>query len=94
MTTPVTDPDYKELDFEIGRRLPLAKHLKDSRLSILVFRRRTLRAFIPADHVFHLTLSLIANVDELQPVESTPWRRGLGNGHLKLRAENSARLSR
>jgi hypothetical protein len=59
MTTPVTDPDYKELDFEIGRRLPLAKHLKDSRLSILVFRRRTLRAFIPADHVFHLTLSLL-----------------------------------
>src|SRR5204863_7849176 len=54
---------YEKLDFEIRRRLPLPKHFKDSRLGILVLRRRPLRAFVPADHVFHFNL----------PYQKTDW---------------------
>src|SRR5712691_1248309 len=54
MPAPIAHPHYEELDLKIGGCLPLPKHLKDSRLSILVLRRRTLRPFVPADHVFHL----------------------------------------
>src|SRR2546426_9583620 len=53
MPAPLAHTHYKELDLEVGRRLPLTKHFKDSLLSILVFHRRTLRAFEPADHVLH-----------------------------------------
>src|SRR5690349_9758234 len=53
VTAPLPDSDHKEVDLEIGWRLPLAKHLKYSFLCILVFRGRTLRAFEPADHVLH-----------------------------------------
>src|SRR3989442_4317978 len=59
MPAPLAHTHYEELDLKIGWRLPLAKHIKDSLLSILVLRRRTLRAFEPADHVFHL-ISFIA----------------------------------
>jgi hypothetical protein len=55
---PVAYPYYEELDLKIGWGLPLSKHLKDSLLSILVLRRRTLRAFVSADHVFHLISSI------------------------------------
>src|SRR5713226_5094508 len=50
----IAHPHYEELDLKIGGCLPLPKYLKDSPLSILVLRRRTLRPFVPADHVFHL----------------------------------------
>src|SRR5713226_5017493 len=60
MPTPLAHTHYEELDLKIGWRLPLTKHIKDSLLSILVLRRRTLRAFEPADHVFHL-ISFSAN---------------------------------
>src|SRR5712692_2489715 len=60
MPTPLAHTHYEELDLKIGWRLPLTKHLKDSLLRILVLRRRTLRAFEPADHVFHL-ISFSAN---------------------------------
>src|SRR6266571_1223961 len=60
MPTPLAHTHYEELDLKIGWRLPLTKHLKDSLLGILVLRRRTLRAFEPADHVLHL-ISFIAN---------------------------------
>src|SRR2546425_8195695 len=60
MPTPLAHTHYEELDLKIGWRLPLTKHLKDSLLSILVLRRRTLRALEPADHVFHL-ISFSAN---------------------------------
>src|SRR6266852_424436 len=60
MPTPLAHTHYEQLDLEIGWRLPLTKHIKDSLLGILVLRRRTLRAFEPADHVLHL-ISFIAN---------------------------------
>src|SRR5208282_2758339 len=51
---PIAHTNHEELDLEIRWRLPLTKYLQDSLLRILVLRRRTLRAFIPTDHVFHL----------------------------------------
>src|SRR4030067_1150343 len=42
---------YQQLDLESRGRLPLTEHLKYPLLGILVLRRRTLRAFEPADHV-------------------------------------------
>jgi hypothetical protein len=36
MPTPLAHADYKKLDLEIGWRLPLAKHLEDSLLGILI----------------------------------------------------------
>src|SRR2546428_14182659 len=50
---PLTDSHHEELDLEVGGRLPLTEHLKDSLLGILVLHGRTLRAFEPADHVLH-----------------------------------------
>src|SRR5436190_18635976 len=50
---PLADPDDEELDLEITRRLPLAEDFEDALLGILVFHRRTLRAFEPADDVLH-----------------------------------------
>jgi len=40
MPTPLAHADYEKLDFEIGWRLPLAKHLEDSLLGILILYRR------------------------------------------------------
>src|SRR5437870_1006311 len=56
MPTPLADPYHEEFDLEIGGRLPLTEYLKDSHLGILVLDGRTLRAFEPADHVFHCIL--------------------------------------
>src|SRR5712691_5881354 len=53
MPTPLAHSYDEHLDFEIGGRLPLTEHLKYPLLGILVLRRRTLRAFEPADHVLH-----------------------------------------
>src|SRR6187402_1571611 len=53
MATPLANSHYERLDLEICRRLPFTKYLKYSLLGILVLRRRTLRAFEPADHVLH-----------------------------------------
>src|SRR6266404_1608902 len=53
MPTPLTDSYHEEFDLEIGGRLPLTEYFKDSLLGILVLYGRTLRAFEPADHVFH-----------------------------------------
>src|SRR6266849_9826765 len=61
MPTPVAHSHYEELDLKISWRLPLPKHLKDSLLSILVLGRRTLRPFVPADHIFHLISFFIAD---------------------------------
>jgi hypothetical protein len=36
MPTPLAHADYEKLDLEIGWRLPLAKHLEDSLLGILI----------------------------------------------------------
>src|SRR5436190_16563500 len=55
---PVTDPNHEQLDLEIGRRLPLREHLQNPFLGVLVFNRRTLRAFRPGKHVFHGCLSV------------------------------------
>jgi hypothetical protein len=43
----------EQLDLEIAGRFPLGEHLKDSLLRILVFHRRSLRTFGPAEHLFH-----------------------------------------
>src|SRR3990172_9880392 len=51
--TPLADSHYEQLDLESGRRIPLTEHLEYPLLGILVLRRRTLRAFEPADHVLH-----------------------------------------
>src|SRR5262249_23254938 len=53
MPAPLADSDHKEVDLEIARRLPLPEDFKDSFLGILVFNRRTLRAFEPADYELH-----------------------------------------
>src|SRR5437870_13576751 len=53
MPTPLADSYHEDLDLEIGGCLPLTEYLKDSLLGILVLYGRTLRAFEPADHVFH-----------------------------------------
>jgi len=53
--------DYKEFNLEIGGRLPLTEHLKNSLLGIFVLHGRTLRAFEPADHF--IVLLLIVLVD-------------------------------
>src|ERR1700691_897942 len=52
MPTPLAHTNDEKLDLEIGWRLPLAKHLEDSLLGVLILDRRTLRAFEPADYVF------------------------------------------
>src|SRR6202040_2745001 len=69
MPTPVAHPHYEELDLKISWRLPLPKHLKDSLLGILVLRRRTLRPFVPADHVFHLISFYSKWSDRSKPLE-------------------------
>src|SRR6266487_1728047 len=53
MPTPLAHSYYEEFNLEIGGRLPLTEHLKDSLLGILVLHGRALRAFEPADHVLH-----------------------------------------
>src|SRR5438105_13961414 len=53
MPTPLADSYYEEFNLEIGGGLPLTEHLKYPLLGILVLRRRTLRAFEPANHVLH-----------------------------------------
>src|SRR5689334_3688685 len=50
---PLADPDHEEVDLEVARRLPLAEHIQDPLLRVLVFHWRTLLALEPADHVFH-----------------------------------------
>src|SRR5207244_10170712 len=51
--TPLADPHHEEFDLEISGRLPLTEHFENSFLSVLVFHRRTLRPFEPADYVLH-----------------------------------------
>jgi hypothetical protein len=46
---PVTYAYDKQLDLEIAGRLPLREYLKDPLLRILVFDRRSLRTFGPAE---------------------------------------------
>lgn len=58
MPTPLAHSHYEKLDLEIGWCLPVAEHFKDSLLSRLVFHRRALRAFKPADYVLHLFSSI------------------------------------
>src|SRR5207244_6680135 len=70
MSTPLAHTHYEHLNLEITWRLPLAKHFKDSLLGIFVLHRRTLRAFEPADHVFHL-FSWIGNSLSGQLIRST-----------------------
>src|SRR6266568_3160259 len=53
MPTPLAHSHDEHLDLEIGGRLPLSEYLQYPLLGILVFHRRTLRTFEPADHVFH-----------------------------------------
>src|SRR5205809_3603986 len=53
MPTPLAHSHNEHLDLEIGGRLPLSENLQYSLLGILVFRRRSLRTFEPANHVFH-----------------------------------------
>src|SRR5437016_1898720 len=52
MPTPLAHSHHEQLDLEIGGRLPLCENLQDPLLGILVLRRRSLRTFEPADHVF------------------------------------------
>ena len=53
VASPLADPDDKELDFEVRRRLPIAKDLKDAFLGVFVLDRRALWALEPADYIFH-----------------------------------------
>ena len=47
---PLAHSHDEQFNLEIGGRLLLTEHLKYSLLGVLVFHRRTLRAFVPADH--------------------------------------------
>src|SRR3954468_3430926 len=92
MATPVPHSYYKKLNLEISRRLPLPKHLKDSLLRILILRRRTLRPFVPADHIFHQVSSFVLeNTGRSERLESTPTQLGLKIEH---EAQNDRRASR
>ena len=64
VAAPFANSYHEEFDLEIGGRLPLTEHLEDSLLRILVLEGRTLRAFGPADHVFHriLLVALLSNL--------------------------------
>jgi hypothetical protein len=69
MPTPLAHTYYEKLDLEIGWRLPLAKHLEDSLLGILIFYGRTLRALEPADYVLHVipfSIFLIGRTDHIR----------------------------
>src|ERR1700692_1919072 len=67
MPTPLAHTNYEKLDLEIGWRLPLAKHLEDSLLRVLILHRRTLRAFEPADYVFHFLLLFASALTDQSP---------------------------
>jgi len=53
MAAPLANSNDEKVDLETGGRFPLAEYLKDSFLGILLLHGRTLRAFEPANHVFH-----------------------------------------
>src|SRR5882724_10842034 len=53
MPTPLAHSHDEHLNLEIGGRLPLSENFQDPLLGILILRRRSLRTFEPADHVFH-----------------------------------------
>jgi hypothetical protein len=76
--TPLAHTYHEKLDLEIGWRLPLAKHLKDSLLGILILYRRTLRAFEPADYVWHVLLLFGKSITA---PHSTPSAIGMGASH-------------
>ncbi len=63
---PLADSYYEKFDLEIGGRLPLTEYLEDSLLGILVFSGRALRAFKPANHVFHLFYSFFRSSGQSQ----------------------------
>src|ERR1017187_1716010 len=94
MPTPLSNTHHEKLDLEIGWRLPLAKHLEDSLLGILILYRRTLRAFEPADYVFHVLLLFLRMSDRSQrfslhrrrlvvPGEGTPRVHGVRRPSLR-----------
>src|SRR5437588_258505 len=53
VAAPIANPNYEHLYVETGWFFPFAKHVENSLLRPLVLDCRTLRAFIPGDHVFH-----------------------------------------
>src|SRR6266853_2341473 len=53
VAAPVTHSNHEQLDLEIGGRLPLRENLQNPLLCVLVFDRRTWRAFGLGEHVFH-----------------------------------------
>src|SRR6476620_576459 len=55
ISTPIAHAYHEELNLEIGGSLPLTENLEDPRLGLFVFGGRTLRAFVPRDHVLHLS---------------------------------------
>src|SRR5208283_5373392 len=71
MPAPLAHTNYEKLDLEIGWRLPLTKHLKDALLGVFILYGRALRAFEPADYVFHLLLRLWRWPDRSRPIQST-----------------------
>ena len=56
ITTPVAYSHDEHLDLEIVGRLPLSENLQDPLLGVLVLDRRSLRTFVPAEHVLHWVL--------------------------------------
>src|SRR5206468_13107241 len=53
VAAPISNPNYEHLDVEGGWFFPFAKHIENSLLRPLILHCRTLRAFVPGDHVFH-----------------------------------------
>jgi hypothetical protein len=73
MPTPLAHPNYEKFDLEIGRRLPLAKHLEDSLLGVLILDRRTLRAFEPAGVIGYSAL-VYTRVDRQRSEKRSDYR--------------------
>src|SRR6266545_2079708 len=57
VSAPVAHSNDEQLDLEVVRRLPLREHVEDPLLSVLVLQRRSLRPFVPAEHVLHRHLN-------------------------------------
>src|SRR5205814_4509235 len=84
---PITDADDERLDLEIRGRFPRAEYLQNSLLCIFVLDGRTLRTFVPSDHVLHDFSPLSHFV--ICPVV---YRDGLAIGHWEAWGKDMDRL--
>src|SRR6266545_3156633 len=56
---PVAHPYDEHFDLKMIGSLPLSENLQNALLSVLVLHRRSLRTFVPTDHVLHWVPSIL-----------------------------------